>query len=130
MLEQVSKGTIEDEDVLAILPGLKAERTRLKAELEAEEAPTNIIELKPKAVEKFREDVEQLADIVNSTGAEPSIQLGKAFREVVSGVIVHPRQPGEKYQYEIKGRLSAIVGEELSAVLMVAEDRYHQLQRA
>lgn len=101
------------EDVLAILPGLKADRTRLKAELEAEEAPTNIIELKPKAVGKFREDVEQLADIVNAPGAEPSIELGRAFREVVSGVIVHTRQPGEKYQYEIKGWLAAIVGEEL-----------------
>ncbi|SCB18194.1 hypothetical protein [Rhizobium lusitanum] len=94
VIEQVSRGTIADEDVLAILPGLKAERMRLKAELEAEEAPTNIIELKPKAVEKFREDVEQLADIVNSPGAEPSIELGRAFREVVSSVIVHPRQPG------------------------------------
>ena len=124
ILDQVSRGTIADEDVLAILPGLKAERTRLKADLEAEEAPTNIIELKPKAVEKFREDVEQIAEIVNSPGAEPVIELAKAFREVVSAVIVHPRQPGEKYQYEIKGWLSAIIGEELSAVLMVAEEGF------
>ncbi len=123
VIERVSRGTIADEDVLAILPGLKTERGRLKAELEADAPPTNIIELKPKAVEKFREDVAQIADIVNSPGAEPSIDLGRAFREVVSSVIVHPRQPGEKYQYEIKGWLSAIVGEELSAVLMVTEDR-------
>ena len=47
----------------------------------------------------------------------------KAFREVVSVVIVDLRQAGEKYQYEIKGWLSAIVDKELSAVLMVAEDR-------
>ena len=43
--------------------------------------------------------------------------------QVISGVIVHPRLPGEKYQYEIKGWLSAIIGEELSAVLMVVEVR-------
>jgi len=42
----------------------------------------------------------------------------KAFREVVSAVIVDLRQADEKYQYEIKGWLSAVVGEELLAVLM------------
>jgi hypothetical protein len=47
----------------------------------------------------------------------------KAFREVVSAVIVDLHQAGEKYQYEIKGWLSAIVDKELSAVLVVAEDR-------
>ncbi len=124
VIEQVSRGTIDEDDVLAILSDLKAERRRLKAELEAEEPPTNIIELKPKAVEKFREDVEQIAEIVNAPGAEPTIELGKAFREVVSSVIVHPRVPGEKYQYEIKGWLSAIAGEELSAVLVVAEEGF------
>jgi site-specific DNA recombinase len=54
----------------------------------------------------------------------------KAFREVVSAVIVDLRQAGEKYQYEIKGWLSAIAGDELSVALMITEDRYHQLQRA
>lgn len=124
VLEQVAKGTIEEEDVLAILPGLKSERSRLRLELEAEEPPTNIIELKPKAVEKFREDVENIAEIVNSPGAEPSIEFGMAFREVVSSVIVHPREPGHEYRYEIKGWLSAIAGEELSAVLVVAEEGF------
>ncbi|WP_207104565.1 hypothetical protein, partial [Rhizobium beringeri] len=44
-------------------------------------------------------------------------------REVVSGVIVHPRIPGEPYSYEIKGLLAGIAGPELSAVLLVAEVR-------
>ncbi|XAZ26353.1 recombinase family protein (plasmid) [Sinorhizobium sp. B11] len=123
VLEQVAKGTIDEDDVLAILPGLKAERTRLRVELEAEEPATNIIELKPKAVEKFRQDVESLAEIVN-TKAEPSIELAMAFREVVSSVLVYPRVAGEKYRYEIKGWLAAIAGEQLSSVRMVAGEGF------
>ncbi len=45
----------------------------------------------------------------------------------MSSVIVHPRMLGGKYQYEIRGWLSTIAGEELSAVLMVAEDRFNLL---
>ncbi|WP_189637147.1 MULTISPECIES: hypothetical protein [unclassified Rhizobium] len=116
VLEQVAKGTIDEDDVLAILPGLKSERSRLKADLEAEEPPTNIIEIKPKAVEKFREDLESLAEILRVRGAEPSLAMAKAFREVVSAVVVYPRKAGEQYQYEIKGWLSGIAGPELSAV--------------
>ncbi|WP_028748009.1 recombinase family protein [Rhizobium mesoamericanum] len=124
VLEQVAKGTIDEDDVLAILPGLKSERSRLKVELEAEEPPTNIIEIKPKAVEKFREDLESLAETLSNRGAEPSMVMAKSFREVVSSVVVYPRVAGEKYQYEIKGLLSGIAGPELSAVLMVAEEGF------
>lgn len=103
VIEQVSKGTIDEDDVLAILPDLKAERARLRADLGAEPAPSNVIEIKPKAVTKFREDVESLAEILKDRGAEPTIELARAFREVVSGVIVQPRLAGELYSYEIKG---------------------------
>ncbi|MDR6670182.1 hypothetical protein [Rhizobium sp. 1399] len=40
---------------MSMLPPMKAERARLKAELEAQEPPTIVIEIKPKAVTKFRE---------------------------------------------------------------------------
>ncbi|CDM59047.1 site-specific DNA recombinase [Rhizobium favelukesii] len=107
-----------------MLPGLKAERTRLKADLAAEEPASNVIEIKPKAVTKFREDIESLAEILKDRGEEPTIELAKAFREVVSGVVVYPRKAREQYQYEIKGWLSGIAGPELSAVLMVAEEGF------
>lgn len=123
VIEQVSKGTIDEEDVLAILPGLKAKRAALKADIEAEETPTNIIEIKPRAVTKFREDLESLAKILEDRAAEPTPEMARAFREVVSSVIVHPRVAGEPYSYEIKGLLSGIAGPELSAILLVAEVR-------
>lgn len=124
IIEQVSKGTIDEDDVLAILPGLKAERSRLKAELAVEEPLTNVIEIKPKAVIKFREDIESLAEILKDRQAEPTPEMAKAFREVISGVVVYPRAPGETYEYEIKGLLSGIAGPELSAVVVVAEEGF------
>lgn len=89
VIEQVSKGTINEDEVLAVLPCLNTARTHLQAELRLEEPTTNINELKPKAVETFRKDVEQIVEIVNSSGGKPSIELGKAFGNVVSSVIVH-----------------------------------------
>ncbi|TBE72441.1 recombinase family protein [Rhizobium beringeri] len=124
VIEQVSKGTIEEEDVLAILPGLKAKRAALRTELDAEHPPANVIEIKPRAVTKFKEDLESLAKILEDRAAEPTLAMGTAFREVVSGVIVHPRIPGEPYSYEIKGLLAGIAGPELSAVLLVAEEGF------
>ncbi|MBY3086088.1 recombinase family protein [Rhizobium laguerreae] len=124
VLEQVAKGTIDDDDVSSIMAKLKAERSLLKAELAAQEPPTNVIEIKPKALTKFREDVESLADILKERGAEPTMEMAKAFREVISRIIVHPRKPGGAYNYEIKGWLSAITGPDLSSVLMVAEEGF------
>lgn len=124
LLDQVSRGTIDEEDVRAILPGLKAERENLKADLSREPEPTNVIELRPRAIEKFRKDLEELAEILKNRGAEPSVEIARVFRKIVSSVIVYPRAPGEAYSYEIKGWLSGIAGKELSAVLMVAEEGF------
>ncbi|MGO7157141.1 recombinase family protein [Rhizobium leguminosarum] len=124
LIDQVSRGTIDEDDVAMMLPTLKAERERLKSNLASGEALSNVIELKPKAVLKFREDVESLAEILKDRAAEPSAEMARAFREVVSSVIVYPRAAGEAYRYEIKGWLSSIAGPELSAVLMVAEEGF------
>ncbi|WP_405049234.1 zinc ribbon domain-containing protein [Rhizobium sp. NZLR1] len=124
IIDQVSRGTIDDDDVAAVLPPLKAEREKLKADLAAQAPVSNVIEIKPRAVTKFREDVESLAEILKDRGAEPTVEMAKAFREVVSGVIVYPRAPGDPYQYEIKGWLSGIAGPDLSAVVVVAEEGF------
>ncbi|WP_088937757.1 recombinase family protein [Rhizobium sp. N122] len=124
LLDQVARGTIEEEDVLSMLPPMKAERARLKAELDAQEPPTNVIEIKPKAVTKFREDVESLAEILKQRGAEPTPEMARSFREVISGIIVSRRKPGEAYHYEIRGWLEGITGPDLSSVLLVAEEGF------
>ncbi|MBB2687866.1 UNVERIFIED_ORG: hypothetical protein GGD48_004991 [Rhizobium etli] len=62
-----------------------------------------MIEIKPKAVLKFREDIEALAEILKDRGAEPSVEMAKAFRGVVSNVIVYPRRAGKNTATKSKG---------------------------
>ncbi|MCQ1766153.1 recombinase family protein [Neorhizobium galegae] len=116
VIDQISRGQIEDDDVAAIMPGLRRERDAIKADLAAEEPASNIVILKPRAIERFRQNIEQLAEIVQSKGDDLPPEFGTVFRELVSSVIVHPRKAGAEYRYEIKGKLSAIAGPELSAV--------------
>jgi site-specific DNA recombinase len=123
VIDQISRGQIEDDDIAAIMPGLRRERDAIKADLAAEEPVSNIIILKPRAIERFRQNIEQLAEIVQSKGDDLPPEFGTVFRELVSSVIVHPRKAGAEYRYEIKGKLSAIAGPELSAGPMVAGGR-------
>ncbi|MBX9455884.1 MAG: recombinase family protein [Rhizobium sp.] len=126
IVDQLSRELIEEEDAASILPPLRAQRDALKADLAAEEPPTKIIEMKPKAVEKFRQEIEGLAELLKNKTDDVPLEFSKSFREVVSAILVEPRKAGEEYRYEIKGWLSALAGPDLSAVsanLMVAGGR-------
>lgn len=116
VVDQMSRGLIEDDEALAILPPLRAERDALKATLAAEDIPSKVIELKPRAVEKFKQELEELAELLKNKTNDVPLEFNKGFREIVSAILVEPRKPGEEYRYEIKGRLSALAGPELSAV--------------
>jgi site-specific DNA recombinase len=116
IVDQLSRDLIEEDDAAALLPPLRAEREALKADLAADEPPLKVIELKPKAVEKFRQEIEQLAELLKNKNDDVPLEFSKSFREIVSAILVEPRQPGEEYRYEIKGWLSALAGPELSAV--------------
>ncbi|PZM07670.1 recombinase family protein [Rhizobium tubonense] len=120
IVEKLSKGLIEDDDAAAILPGLRLERDRCKRELSAEPPLNNVLEIKPKAVALFRQDIESLAETLSKKDAEPSLELAMAFRRVIASVVVAPRLAGEGYKIEINGFLASLVSPELSAVLMVA----------
>ncbi|WP_276120984.1 recombinase family protein [Pararhizobium qamdonense] len=120
IVEKLSKGLIEDDDAAALLPGLRLEREKWKIELETVPPVSNVFEIKPKAVERFRQNIENLGDILARRGAEPSLELAQEFRRVVAAIVVAPRRPGEDYRIEIKGYLTSLVSEEMSAVLMVA----------
>lgn len=115
VVDQISRGQLEDDEINAIMPALRVERDALKADLAAEEPPSKVIELKPRAVEKFRQEIEQLAELLKNKDGDVPLEFSKGFREVVSAVLVQPRAPGEEYRYEIKGRISALAGPELSA---------------
>ena len=123
LVDQISRGQIDEEDVAAIMPKLRAERDRLKADLGKDDEPSNVIFMKPKAIERYRFVIENLAEILQDKDKTLPAEVGTMLREVVTGIVVHPRKPGAEYRYEIRGSLSSIAGPELSAVEVVAEGR-------
>nr|WP_225168414.1 hypothetical protein [Ensifer sp. IC4062] len=116
IVERLAKGLIEDDDAAAILPGLRADRDRFQRELDAVEPPSNVIEIQPRAVRAFRENIERLAEVISKREETPSVELAQAFREMIAGVIIEPRKAGEPYRIEIKGYVSGLVSPELSSV--------------
>lgn len=123
VIDQISRGQIEDDDVAAIMPGLRKERDALKADLATEEPEANIVFLKPKAIERFKYVIERLTEILQNTDGTLPPEAGTMVREIVTAIVVHPRKPGADYRYEIRGKLSSIAGPELSAVEVVAGGR-------
>ncbi len=120
VVEKLAMGLIEDEDAQAILPGLRATRDRLSSDLASMEKPTNVVELFPLALKKFKDDLERLADILSLNSGTPDPDMVAAFRNVVASVIVDPRAPGEDYRIEIKGYLASLIKPEMSSEVLVA----------
>lgn len=68
--------------------------------------PTNVIEIQPKAVKRFRENIESLAQIVRDKDGEASPEIAVPFRQLVAAVVVNPTEKGQPYEVNIKGNLS------------------------
>lgn len=98
IIRKMSKGLVEDDETVALLTPLRQERDRNKAILESVEEPMNIIELQPKAVKRFRENIESLAQIAAEKNGEPPPELIRPFRQLVAAVVVQPSEPGQPYE--------------------------------
>jgi site-specific DNA recombinase len=124
VVSAIAKGLISDSEAAESLEPLRSELARIEAELAAAENHTNIIELHPQAIQRFKENMEELAEILADQAASPDLALIGGFRSLVEAVIVQPRKAGEEYEVRIRGRLAALMGAEVSAIQMVAGVRY------
>jgi hypothetical protein len=82
---------------------------------------TNVIELHPQAVQRFKDNIEALAKILSDKDGLPDLEIAGTFRSLVESVVVEPRKAGEEYVVNIRGYLASLMGVEPSALLMVAE---------
>lgn len=110
MVDAVAKGTLEDSEVAARMPALRAERNRLEAELANADTPPNVVTLHPAAVQRYREQVENLARALNHHLVEGDQEPADAFRALVAAVIVHRKREDGTFDIEIKGKLAALIG--------------------
>jgi site-specific DNA recombinase len=120
IISSIAKGLITDDEAASLLGPARSEVSRLERELAVAKTHTNVIELHPQAVQRFKENLEALADILVTTDALPDLELMGSFRSLVESVIVQPRKAGEEYEVSIRGYLASLMGAEVSALPMVA----------
>ena len=80
------------------------------------ESHTNVVELHPQAVQRFKENVEDLASFLVKRDAVPDFALTEGFRSLIEAVVVLPRSAGEEYEVKIRGHLAALMDLEVSSV--------------
>jgi site-specific DNA recombinase len=120
IVERISKGLIEDDEAGGLLVHLRAERNKYQAILDTVDEPPNVIELQPKALVRFRQNIESLATILRSSDGNAPADLSETFRQLVAAVVVEPTAAGEAYSVSLKAYLSSLMSTELSVIKLVA----------
>ncbi len=124
IIRMMSKGLVDDDEGTALLAPLRLRRDQQKAILDTVEEPTNVIEIQPKAVTRFRENIEKLSQILAEEQGDPPPELIAPFRHVVAAVVVQPTENGQPYEINLKGYLSSLIGSGLSVIKLVAEEGF------
>lgn len=124
LMQAMTRGILPIEVVEAQYTPLKAERDSLAAALDTTET-SQIVELHPQAVTQYRKSVEDLAARLNDLDDRADAEAIKAFRALVSHVVVHDADGGG-VKVEIIGHLSALIGHdaELLGGAVVAEEGF------
>jgi site-specific DNA recombinase len=118
IVDAIAKG-MPPENFVARAKELEAERGSIRVTLEAAKEADNVIALHPKALDRYKRSVAQLADeLKRGTPMEFA-----TIRELVTAIIVHasPSRPGgagtkadaeddRSVRIDIKGRLAALCG--------------------
>ncbi len=112
--------SIATNEAASLLRPAREEVARIEAELATAETDTNVIELHSRAVQRFKDNLEALADILTNKDGLPDLEIAGTFRSLVESVVVQPRRAGEEYVVNIRGYLASLMGVERSALLMVA----------
>lgn len=119
-VSSIAKGVITDDEAASILTPARLELARIEADLATAQTHTNVVELHPQAVQRFKDNIEALAKILSDRDGLPDLEIVGTFRSLVESVVVQPRKAGEEYVVNIRGYLASLMGVEPSALLMVA----------
>jgi DNA invertase Pin-like site-specific DNA recombinase len=103
----LEKGTMAEDLIAGRMKELEIERAALRErERLAAQAP-NVVELHPKAIERYRETIATLQQDL-ATGQRPETRA--AFRNLVDHIVVRRTEKRAPYEVTIFGRLGALLG--------------------
>jgi hypothetical protein len=107
---------ITEEEADRHLPGLRAEREDLKAQIAALGSRPKVVALRPSAVETYLRDIDNLAGVVNGDLAAGDAGAAKALRALVETVTIVPTPAGGPPGLKVSGHLAALVGTDSNGV--------------
>jgi site-specific DNA recombinase len=121
LISAVEQGTLEASEIAGRLQAQRVAKVLLQEELDSADVLVASVDLHPTAIKRFKESLDRVA----GAGDQIDAQTAESFRELIEGVVVIARKPGEPYQIEPLGRLAALIGSpaELSAKRMVPVER-------
>jgi hypothetical protein len=95
---------------MAAMKAKESERVGLEERLRLLNA-SNVISLHPNVIQDYTAKIEELHQAMTEDPSDPKHRL--AFRNMIDSVVVHPTAKGERYDIDVFGRLSAILGIDL-----------------
>ena len=93
IVSSIAKGLITEDEAAALLATARLEIARIESELATADTRTNVIELHPQAVQRFKENLDSLADIL-SKDAFPIWHLSGASGLWLKVLSWFPEKPG------------------------------------
>jgi DNA invertase Pin-like site-specific DNA recombinase len=106
----LEKGTMAEDIIASRMKDLETERAALTERERLALEATNVVELHPKAIERYRQAIATLQEDLAS-GRRPESRA--AFRNLVDHVLVKPTDKRAPYEVTIFGRLGALLGLDL-----------------
>jgi hypothetical protein len=107
LVDSIVKG-VPAETVAPRIKSLESERLTIRAAMATAREVDNVIALHPKALDRYRRDVIEIAGAIQRGDPEGNAAIFARIRDLVTAIVVHaqPNTPGVKI--DIKGRLAAL----------------------
>lgn len=109
MIDAHIRSDVTDDEIVARLPALRAERDRIRGALAACEQPPRMVSLHPTAVDDYLRSLDDLAGLIGGDLKAGDGGLADALRKLVDKVTVMPAPAGTPPTIVVQGRLEALL---------------------
>lgn len=109
-VQQLIEERITEAEAEQLLPGLRAERTAIAAELQGMAEAPKVVALHPAAVTQYLRDLERLDQVANADLAAGDAGAAEALRALIVTVTVMPAPAGERPALRVAGHIERLLG--------------------
>jgi site-specific DNA recombinase len=108
-IDAIVKAGVDPATLAGRIKELEQERESIAGKLAAIATARNVITLHPAAMERYRADLDRLAEMLPRNELGERDELAATLRNLVSAVIVHAKPNDIGFEIEIRGRLEELL---------------------